>query len=75
LRVEREKFKPTLTVAGLRGLATLRSRIDISASQIDAINIYREADQTIGEYEAALASAAVRLESAIQFQVDLSRGK
>ena len=75
LRTEREKFQPTLTIAGLHQLADFKSRLDASTSQVDTINVYREADRTIGGYEAALASAAVRLESAIQFQVDVSRRK
>ena len=75
LRTERERFQPTLTVAELRRLSDLRSRLAVATSQVDVMNAYREADRRIGAYETALMSAVIRLEGAIQFQVDLIRGK
>jgi hypothetical protein len=75
LRLERERFRPTLTVTELHQLSDWVARLQSAGSVLHLLEVYVGADRRFTAYESVLTSAALRLDSAIQFQIDLERGK
>jgi hypothetical protein len=75
LKLERERFRPTLTVMELNQLPMWIAQLEAASSVLDLLEVYVAADRRFAVYESTLSSAARRLDNAIDFQSELERGK
>lgn len=75
LKLERERFQPTITVMELGQLSHWIAQLEAANSVLDLLETYVAADRRFGVYESTLSSAARRLDNAIEFQSELERGK
>jgi len=75
LQTAREAFCGTLSMSEFRHLSDFLESVSASGSVVEVLEAYVGADRRFSAYELALTSAARRIESAAQFQIDLDRGK
>jgi hypothetical protein len=75
LKLERERFQPTLSVMELNQLSSLVAQLEAAGSVLDLLESYVAADRRFAVYESTLSSTARLLDSAIEFQSELERGK